>query len=307
MTRLVMAAMVVVACATAAAAQDGAALYTQHCAMCHDGAARAPSKQILSALPQDRIVTSLTSGFMRTQGEKLSPDERTAVARFLSTTATVAAASSAPTCDASRKPPAGTSDWGSWGVTLSNERLQKSPGFTTAQIPNLKLRWAFGFEGEVEAAANPTIAGDRVSSAAARAALFAGTHDGCVAWAFKADAGVRAAVVVGVVKSGEPATAFVSDVRATVYGVDATTGALKWARRLEEHPAARITGSPVLYNGRLYVPMSSMKRCWARSSPTSVASSAAVSTRSMLRTAGQCGRATRSKRNPRRRTRTRAA
>jgi polyvinyl alcohol dehydrogenase (cytochrome) len=145
-------------------------------------------------------------------------------------------------------------------VTLANDRFQKTPGFTAAQAADLKLRWAFGFEGEVNAAANPTIAGDRVYVGSGSGKVYAlGLRDGCLAWTFKADGGVRAAVVIGVVKPGEAPTAFIADIRATVYALDATTGQLKWTRRLEEHPAARITGSPVLYQGRLFVPMSSVE------------------------------------------------
>src|SRR4029453_7052939 len=92
--------LVIVGAAIPAAAQDGSALYAQHCASCHDGAARAPSKQILGALPADRIVASLTSGLMRSQGQAFSSDERSAVARFLSTVAPISAvATSVPRCD----------------------------------------------------------------------------------------------------------------------------------------------------------------------------------------------------------------
>jgi len=94
--------------AAPAAAQDGSALYTQHCAQCHDGAARAPSRQILAALSVDRILASLTTGLMRAAGDTLGADERTAVARFLSTAGVPATASTAPRCDA--PPKAGTSD-----------------------------------------------------------------------------------------------------------------------------------------------------------------------------------------------------
>ena len=253
--------LVIVGAATPAAAQDGSALYAQHCASCHDGAVRAPSKQIIGALPTDRIVASLTSGLMRSQGQALSVDERAAVARFLSTAVPAAApAASAPRCVADAKPSVSPRDWTSWGATLANDRFQKAPGFTAEQIPALKLRWAFGFDGEVSAAANPTIAGDRVYVGSGSGRVYSlGLRDGCLAWTFKADGGVRAAIVVGAVKPGDAPTAFVSDIRATVYALDAATGALKWTRRLEEHPAARITGSPVLYEGRLYVPMSSIE------------------------------------------------
>jgi polyvinyl alcohol dehydrogenase (cytochrome) len=226
--------LVIVGAAIPAAAQDGSALYAQHCASCHDGAVRAPSKQILSALPAERIVASLTTGLMRSQGQALSADERSAVARFLSTAAPASPmATTAPQCDATVKPAVSPRDWAAWGVTLANDRFQKTPGFTAAQAADLKVRWAFGFDGEVNAAANPTIAGDRVFVGSGSGRVYSlGLRDGCLAWTFKADGGVRAAVVVGIVKPGEAPTAFVSDIRATVYALDAATGALKWARRL---------------------------------------------------------------------------
>src|SRR5207249_9243157 len=63
----------------------------------------------------------------------------------------------------------------------------------------------------------------------------------------------RAAVVV------DPATrmAVFGDLAANVYGVDATTGRLVWKQRVDAHPAARITGSPLFAGGRLFVPVSS--------------------------------------------------
>ena len=77
-------------------------------------------------------------------------------------------------------------------------------------------------------------------------------------WTFKADGGVRAAITVGEARgAASHPTAFFGDMRAMLYSVDAVTGELLWKKQMEEHRSARITGSPVLYNGRLYVPLSS--------------------------------------------------
>ena len=50
---------------------------------------------------------------------------------------------------------------------------------------------------------------------------------------------------------------YFGDQRANEYAVDAATGELLWKQRVEDHPLARIVGAPKLYNGRLYVPVSS--------------------------------------------------
>ena len=48
-------------------------------------------------------------------------------------------------------------------------------------------------------------------------------------------------------------------VQANVYAVDAETGALRWTRRVHDHPFARVTGTPTLDGDRLYVPISSLE------------------------------------------------
>ncbi len=52
---------------------------------------------------------------------------------------------------------------------------------------------------------------------------------------------------------------YFGDVKANVYAVDAETGAQLWTKSAESHPLARVTGAPVLFNGRLYVPVASFE------------------------------------------------
>ena len=53
--------------------------------------------------------------------------------------------------------------------------------------------------------------------------------------------------------------AYFGDDKARVHAVDAVTGISLWETKLDDHPVARITGSPVLYKDRLYVPVSSIE------------------------------------------------
>ena len=50
---------------------------------------------------------------------------------------------------------------------------------------------------------------------------------------------------------------FFGDAHANVYAVDAQTGKELWTRKVDDHFVARITASPKLYDGYLYVPVSS--------------------------------------------------
>ena len=52
---------------------------------------------------------------------------------------------------------------------------------------------------------------------------------------------------------------FFGDLHANAYAVNAITGALIWKTKVEDHPAALITGAPTLYSGVLYVPVSSKR------------------------------------------------
>ena len=245
--------------ASLAGAQDGAALYGQHCASCHDQPTpRVPPKDALAALSVDHIVEALTNGAMRVQGEPLSVAERRAIAMSLSTAASAPATSSAvPACTVQVGAPKPAGDWNGWGVDSASDRFQRQPGLTAAQVPGLTVKWAFGFEGEASAAAQPAIVGDSVFVGSASGRVYAlGLKDGCQHWVFKADGGVRGGIVVGQAAATAPSTLFFGDQRATAYAVD-LSGQLKWKKKLDDHRSARITGTPALYNGRLYVPVSS--------------------------------------------------
>ena len=241
-----------------AAAQIGSALYEANCAECHEeGGLRTPARSMLATLTPGQIVAALETGAMRNEGTDLSAAERRAVADFLSATAPAAVGSSARvgTCARAGGSLAAAEDgWHSWGASLDNRRFQPSPGFSADEIPGLTLKWAFGFQGEASAAVQPTIVGDRVFVPSGSGRIYAlGLEDGCIDWMIRADAGVRSALVF------VDGALFFGDYQANAYRVDASTGQLVWKVKLEEHPAARVSGSPVFHDGRLYVPMSSLE------------------------------------------------
>src|SRR5262249_37223114 len=57
---------------------------------------------------------------------------------------------------------------------------------------------------------------------------------------------------------------YFGDQKSNVAAVDAETGALLWKTKVEDHPLSRITGSPILYRDRLYVPVSSIEETTGR-------------------------------------------
>jgi polyvinyl alcohol dehydrogenase (cytochrome) len=150
--------------------------------------------------------------------------------------------------------PAASPSWNGWGADASNSRFQpdKAAQLPAIQVPRLKLKWAFGFPGVKSVLGQPAIAAGRVFIGVDTGSVYSlDAATGCAYWTFQADAGVRTAVTV------TTSTAYFGDIKANVYAVDASTGKQLWKVHVEDHPSARITGAPKLYEGRLYVPVAS--------------------------------------------------
>jgi len=246
--------------ATSALAQDGSALYAQHCAQCHDAnQPRTPPRSTLEQLAPDQIVAALEAGVMRVQGADRTPAERRALAVFLSkASGTATAQPSLKMCTAPAGASGGAAPWSGWGHSLANDRLQRSANLKADDVPKLKLRWAFAFPGDVSAAVQPSVDGDRVLVGSAKGRVYAlSLRDGCAYWIFDAGATVRTSIEVA--DAGGSRLAFFGDIGANVYAVDVATGALRWKSKVEAHRAARVTGTPRFYRGRVYVPVSSIE------------------------------------------------
>jgi polyvinyl alcohol dehydrogenase (cytochrome) len=248
---------------------SGEAVFASSCANCHDGDdARAPSLEAMHGRSPQAIIDALTSGSMKYQGLALSGGERRAVAEFITgrkLRGTVAG-SSAGLCTSRRPPlvaPLAGASWNGWGATIENTHFQSSEkaGVTAANLPRLRLKWAFGFPDTTSAWAQPTVAGGRLFVGSQNGIVYSlDAATGCIVWTFTAQGGVRAAITIGARgRAARPSSyaAFAADQKGFVYALDAASGKLLWTRKVDEHPLVRLTGSPVFHNGRLYVPTSS--------------------------------------------------
>jgi polyvinyl alcohol dehydrogenase (cytochrome) len=246
---------------------QGARVFEASCRSCHDGDdPRAPSLEALRGRSPQAIVDALTSGSMRYQGLALSGDERRAVAEFIAgrtMTGTVSGATIG-TCGARRKPladPFAMPLWNGWGPDIRNTHVQPAAqaGLTADQVPRLRLKWAFGFPDTTSAWAQATVAGGRLFVGSQNGTIYSlDAASGCIAWTFTAQGGVRAAISIGRrTRRPDTYTAYAADQKGYVYALDAASGDVLWTRKVDEHPLVRLTGSPTLHAGRLYVPTSS--------------------------------------------------
>ena len=152
--------------------------------------------------------------------------------------------------------------WNGWGADLNNSRFQPAAmaGMTQDQVPRLQLKWAFGFPFASVANAQPTIVGGLVFVGGGHRKVYAlDAKSGCTRWVFATEEDVRTAISFAPISGTNQFGVFFGDVDANAYAVNATTGALMWKTRVEDHPAARIVGAPTLYSGVLYVPVSSFE------------------------------------------------
>jgi polyvinyl alcohol dehydrogenase (cytochrome) len=253
------------------AQQNGAALYSQYCSQCHDAAnneSRAPSRSVLQSMTPEGVLRALSTGSMASIAQERTNAERAAIAAFIAGKGSEAPPASTDISGQCPQNPVGFPQrldgprWNGWGADLSNSRFQPAAmaGLTQDQVPLLHLKWAFGFLGRSAAVAQPTIVGGLVFVGGGDREVYAlDAKRGCTRWAFKTEAIVRTAISFAPIPGTEQFAVFFGDVRTNAYAVNAITGALVWKTKVEDHPAARITGAPTLYSGILYVPVTSIE------------------------------------------------
>src|ERR1700741_4798437 len=165
--------------------------------------------------------------------------------------------------------PSDESRAGQWriaGQNLSNTWSQPAEhSISPRNVKDLKPKWVFTTGGDVSA--TPTVAGDAVYFPDWAGTLFAvNKQSGRLIWSHKISDydGVSGAIsrvspavdhdqlIVGDILSSKETHA-----GANVIAVDRRTGELRWIRNVETHPAAIITGSPVVFDGIVYIGVSS--------------------------------------------------
>jgi polyvinyl alcohol dehydrogenase (cytochrome) len=243
---------------------DGAALYKQQCAQCHEisGQTRAPSPAAMKLMSPENVLRALEIGRMKEQGALITAAQRRMLAEFLTgkPLGQQTQASDVGLCT-DRKSPLSPSnaDWNGWSSDSSNARFQPADraGLTADQVPQLKLKWAFAFPNAPFSWGQPTVFGGRIFVPSVNRNVYSlDAKSGCQYWSFETEVPARTAVVIAALP-GEPKryAAFFGDSRATAYAVDATTGELLWKVHVDAHPKSKIVGALAYYEGRVFVPV----------------------------------------------------
>lgn len=245
-------------------------LFAARCATCHEPASgRAPDRQSLRTRAPDAILQAITDGPMRGYAEGLNPQQMRAIAVFLAGKPFGAAPVQLAEAPCAVHPPLRQtpSSWNGWLNGTPGNRYQPNPGFSAAQAPRLKVKWAFAVPSG--AYGQPTVVGDYVFLTTITGAVYAlDAKSGCVHWRHDAPVGARTTVIVEHRPGASPSgwLAYFGDSRGqgaegvgAYYALDAMSGELVWKLDIDRHPFLRFTGSPVIYKDRLYVASSSFE------------------------------------------------
>jgi len=260
--------------AAAAFADDpyAAQLFQKHCASCHanaaaGGAARIPQLAELKTKTPMFILRTIETGIMKPQAAMISGNERQALANYLGTAVTAERkrdeiTNACPAGAAWKNGPC----WSNWGAGLANTRYQPAAdaGIKADDVPRLTPKWVFAFPDTAVLRSQPAVYQGRVFVGSQEGSVYSlDAASGCVHWITTVETEVRSGMTVA--ETGGKPMLFFGDSSGNYYGLDAATGKQIWKLRPEEHPATKATGTPVFYQGRLYLGVSSLEEALATS------------------------------------------
>jgi polyvinyl alcohol dehydrogenase (cytochrome) len=239
----------------------GEAVFGKYCATCHDHPdGRIPPREALKAMSPQRILRTLDFGLMMSIAYPIKREDRMAVASFLGGGADEAAIPQSAYCQADRVvfPGPVQSLWNGWSADAGNMRFQsaENAGLYSEQVSKLEFKWAFGFPGDVTTFGAPTVMNGTLFTGSAGGGVYAiDAKTGCLHWAFQADGPVRSAPLA--VNDGGLTSLVFGDQNGEVYALDARTGKQRWKKRVEDHEATRLTASPAVSDGIVFIPAAS--------------------------------------------------
>jgi len=245
-------------------APSGEEVFKQRCAGCHEqNNPRIPRVEALHRIPAARILRTLNWGVMGNVAYTMTIEEREAVASYLGTHDAADALPPSAFCpdrtvrfNSNAKSP--QPQWNGWSPTTTNNRYQnaQAAGLTIDSVQNLKLKWAFAYDGDTTAFAQPTILDGNLFTGSAGGVIHAlDAKTGCIRWTYAARGPVRSSILG--VRRGKSYSLLFGDQLGWFYSLDAITGRELWKKKVEVHDAARLTGSPVEYQGIVFVPVAS--------------------------------------------------
>lgn len=181
----------------------------------------------------------------------------------------------APTlASAPASPTAGAGDWATWQHDLGGSRFNADERTLTPAVvaAGLEPKWSFVFpDSDGAQSSQPAVVGDTLYVGGRNGKFYAlDARTGVQRWSFDTRSVTGVTQQRNLLRDG-PAVAdglvVFGDFLGNMYALEAATGKLRWVTEVDSHPLAILTGSPLIYQGRVYVGVSS-NEVFTASSPT---------------------------------------
>lgn len=244
--------------------EDGMKIYYTNCQTCHKDSVTniAPGLAVMRGMSTRSIVAALNTGKMRAQGAPLSESQRIAVAQWITNTPLKETSfpkdAFTPFSIVSK---AGSAfDHSGWGNSKEGTgfRSTQQSGITKENVKSLKLKWAFAFPEANIVRSKPAVVDKWLIVGGQYGDLIAiDRKTGKIGWRFTATAAIRGAI--SITRTASSVTAYFADYSTNTYAVDVKTGKMIWNKRAGYEAQSATTGSVAVYNGVVYVPISSLE------------------------------------------------
>ncbi len=244
----------------------GKAVYEQWCASCHDNGQQsgAPSLAAIRMLNRSTVKYALELGYMSQEAKNVPKEELAQLIAWIPNgeDANDAWLQSArcPVKIREVKLEGAPRTSVTFGVTNEANRRQtaEEAGLTREQMKDLEVAWVAAFPQTSTMRSQPVVVGDTVFIAATDAGrLYAlDTNSGCVKWQYVSDMTLRSSLSFAEATEKSPAAIIMGDAAGRVHAVDAKTGRRLWVTDVKLTSLNRITGAPVVHEGKVLAPVS---------------------------------------------------
>jgi polyvinyl alcohol dehydrogenase (cytochrome) len=244
----------------------GKAVYEQWCASCHDNGAQsgAPSLAAIRTLNRSTVQYALEYGYMSQQAKNVPKEELAQLIDWIPS----ASGENDDWVNTARCPvkvrqvhlESAPRTSVTFGVTYDANRRQTADeaGVAKADMKNLEVAWVVAFPQTPTMRSQPVVIGDTIFIAATDAGrLYAlDTNSGCVKWHYVSDMTLRSSLTFAEATATSPAAIIMGDAAGKVHAVDAKTGRKLWVTDVKLTSLNRITGAPVVHEGKVFAPVS---------------------------------------------------
>jgi polyvinyl alcohol dehydrogenase (cytochrome) len=247
----------------------GEAVYQQWCASCHDngGQSGAPSFEAIRTLNRATVKYALELGYMKIQAKDVPADDLAQLIDWLPASEgsndTWINAARCPVKSREVRLDGAPRTSTTFGVTNTSTRAQSAEdaGLTRAQMKDLEVAWVAAFPQTPTMRSQPVIVGDTIFIAATDSGrLYAlDTNSGCVKWHYVSEMTLRSSLTFAEATDKSPAAIIMGDAAGFVHAVNAKTGAKLWVSNARLNEYNRITGAPVVHEGKVITPVSAIE------------------------------------------------